>query len=150
METSALVHELMATLHSVHRNMRCLDSAKNAECADMSHLQMHTMLMVREHDSCSMKELAESQRIVPATMTALVDRLVKKGMLERTSDPEDRRSIRVSLSQQGKELLEKFYRHKVERATMLLGILDLEEQKTLVGLMKKIDKHFLTLIDGKK
>lgn len=150
MDTSALVHELMATLHSVHRNMRCLDASSNADCVDMSHLQMHTLLMVREHGSCSMKELADSQRIVPATMTALVDRLVKKGMLDRTADPEDRRSIRVSLSQQGKDLLEKFYHQKVERATMMLGILDLEEQKILVNLMKKIDKHFLTLIDEKK
>lgn len=147
-DTQSQVHELMKTLHSLRRSMHRLHLAH--ECPEMSMLQMHTLLEIHEHGSRSMKELATSQKIMPATMTALVDRLEKKGMLERIPDREDRRSIRVSLSKMGKDLLESFYKEQIVRASMLLNVLDAAEQETLVGLMKKIDGHFLTLIDKKQ
>lgn len=139
-----IVKELMATLHSLHRNMRKLDTSD--DCSPMSMLQMHTLLQVQEHGSCSMKELAKAQKIVPATMTALVERLVKKDMLRREEDPEDRRVIRVRLTEGGKAALRAFYEEKQRRAVMFLDILSEEEQKTFVNLMKKIDQHFLTLL----
>lgn len=147
-ETSPLVKELMHTLHSLHRSMHKLDA--HGDCSPMSHLQMHTLLLVREKGSCSMKELAQAQKIVPATMTALVDRLVKKDMLLRITDTIDRRVTRVSLSEAGKQALEQFYKEKQRRANLLVNVLDPEEQETLVNLMKKIDKHFLTLLSTRE
>lgn len=143
-----LVKELMETMHSLHRSMHKIDF--HEDCTDLSLLQMHTLRCVQERGSCSMKELAEQQKIVPATMTALVERLVKKDLLVRTPDPEDRRVVRVSLSATGEETLKAFYLEKQRRVALLLGILDDSEQRTLVDLMKKIETHFLAILAKKE
>lgn len=117
------------------------------QCSPLSLLQMHTLLLVQERGSCSMKELATSQKIVPATMTALVNRLVKKGVLLRVTDTADRRITRVKLSAEGEAVLQEFYEEKQRSAQFLLGTLEEEEQHMFVQLLKKIDSHLLTILD---
>lgn len=142
-----LVTDLLDTLHSLHRSMHKLNL--HSGCADLSMLQMHTLLYVREHGPASMKELADMQKMQPATTTALVDRLVAKGLLTRQPDAHDRRVTRVGLTPTGLELLGDIYTQKQEQTAMLLEVLAPEEQEHLVELMKKIDGHFLALLEKK-
>lgn len=50
--------------------------------------------------------VARELNIKPAHMTKLVQRLVSDGMIKRRVPPEDRRSVRLSLTAQGKQRLE--------------------------------------------
>jgi len=50
--------------------------------------------------------VARELNIKPAHMTKLVQRLVADGLIKRTIPPEDRRSVRLSLTKQGKARLE--------------------------------------------
>ena len=52
-----------------------------------------------------MGELAERVLITRPTVTRLVGRLVDQGLVERTSDAQDRRTVRVSLSEAGRARL---------------------------------------------
>lgn len=46
-------------------------------------------------------QLAEHLRVTPAAVTYLVDRLVKRGLLERTPNPADRRQVLLTVSVDG-------------------------------------------------
>lgn len=116
------------------------------EFYDLSPLQMYTLLILSEHGSCTMRELARQQKIVPASMTAQIDRLVKKGLIERTNDKTDGRIVRVQMSDEGKEKLKQLYTKKHEETKQILSILTQEEQEALVASMKKIEAHFLTVL----
>lgn len=50
-----------------------------------------------------MKDLATNATLSTSGLTSLVDRLEKRGLLERTPDPEDRRATRIVLTAEGFE-----------------------------------------------
>jgi MarR family transcriptional regulator, 2-MHQ and catechol-resistance regulon repressor len=52
----------------------------------------------------SMSELAAQLRVPLSTMTGVIDQLESKGLVERGDHPEDRRSLHVRLTSEGKTL----------------------------------------------
>ena len=44
--------------------------------------------------------------LATSTMTRIVDNLVRDGYIERTQDPQDRRVVRVSLTEEGDKLFQ--------------------------------------------
>lgn len=52
----------------------------------------------------SQKELAERLQIAPATLTVMLGRMEKTGLIERRSDPADQRISRVYLTDKGKAI----------------------------------------------
>jgi DNA-binding MarR family transcriptional regulator len=53
-------------------------------------------------DGQSQKELAEQLQIQPATITVMLNRMVKTGLVERKQDDKDQRVSRVHLTEKGK------------------------------------------------
>ena len=52
-------------------------------------------------DSLGPKDLATHLGITSASVTVLLDRLEKRGLAERTPNPEDRRSLRIGVTDEG-------------------------------------------------
>jgi DNA-binding MarR family transcriptional regulator len=69
----------------------------------MSHL--HVMWILQSHGDLSMTHLAEMLDISLSNATGLVDRMAERGIIDRTGVPDDRRIVRVALSDHGRELL---------------------------------------------
>ena len=63
-------------------------------------------------EELAQKALAEAAGVDPSTMTLTLRRMVRDGLAERRVDPDDRRSMLVSLSERGRRLLP-----EVKRAT---------------------------------
>lgn len=101
--------------------------------------QFITLLSLhRTGDSCRMGPLAEATMQSAASMTAIVDRLLERGLVERRRDPTDRRSVVVSLTEAGQELLRQIKadrHHAVKRA---LGQLSVEERSHLASILEKM------------
>jgi DNA-binding MarR family transcriptional regulator len=56
-----------------------------------------------EHDGCSHRDLAGRLRLAPATLTPVLDSLEAAGALTRDRDGVDRRVVRVSITDPGRE-----------------------------------------------
>lgn len=84
------------------------------------------------------KELAEDMMLSSAAMTNRLDRLEKRDLLVREADPEDRRSIRVRLTEEGIRLADKVVVTHIETENRLLSALDKEEQNQLRVLLNKL------------
>jgi DNA-binding MarR family transcriptional regulator len=90
----------------------------------------------------TMGELGQALDVPLSTATRTVDLLVENGYVQRVPDPEDRRVVRVTLTDTGLEMyrtIEGFIRKRVER---LLQALTPEEQETLIALMRKFVEAF--------
>lgn len=62
------------------------------------------LLIVLSHcDGLSQKELAEKLMIAPATLTVMIKRMEKAGLVERKQDEVDQRISRVFLTEDGKK-----------------------------------------------
>ena len=52
-------------------------------------------------------ELAELERVASPTITKVIALLHEKGLVDKLTDPDDRRFVRVSLTAEGEALLER-------------------------------------------
>jgi DNA-binding MarR family transcriptional regulator len=72
--------------------------------------QQHLVLVVvrghSEYPSVSIRELAEALQLRQSSVSLLVDRCVKRGLLERRDDPQDRRRSNLRLTLEGQRLLD--------------------------------------------
>ena len=66
--------------------------------------QLRLLRMIGEPGTAALGELAEQLGITAATLSGLVDRLVKHGVVERRPDAGDRRVVRVSLTPEGERI----------------------------------------------
>lgn len=64
--------------------------------------QGYTLLALPRQGHLSMNELSEAMGVANSTMTRMVDQLVRKGLVQRRPDDEDRRMVQVRLSEQGR------------------------------------------------
>ena len=64
--------------------------------------QIHCARTVGRLGNPTMSELADALRLHPSTVTPLVNALVERGLVERRDDPDDRRVVRVALTEKGK------------------------------------------------
>ncbi len=58
------------------------------------------------HDGMKMVDLGRSAALESSTMTGLIDRMERDGLVERSTDLNDRRALRISLTQPGSKLQE--------------------------------------------
>ena len=72
---------------------------------DLTTEQFHVLKSLSEESGITQNRLCEVVEKSPANMTRILDRLEKKGCIERNSNPEDRRSTLVCLTGTGEELL---------------------------------------------
>jgi DNA-binding MarR family transcriptional regulator len=74
--------------------------------ANLTPPQYVALRALWECDGRPLKELAEVCLCTPATVTGIVDALEVKGLAKRQANPEDRRSLLVVLTPQGRKLEE--------------------------------------------
>ncbi len=64
----------------------------------------HTLSYLRGYSPCPVGELVRVFGHVPSTMTSILDRLEQRGLIERRTNPDDRRSFLVRLTKLGLEV----------------------------------------------
>ena len=62
------------------------------------------MMSLWEEDGLKVIELGKKAGLEPSTMTGLLDRMERDGLVSRTMDPRDRRVLRIYLSETGQNL----------------------------------------------
>ena len=74
---------------------------------------LHTWEAELEGRRLSASQLAAKLNVTPAAVTYLVDRLVARGHLERTTNPGDRRQVLLKVSPEGGELGHEFLSQQI-------------------------------------
>ncbi|GAA4840275.1 hypothetical protein GCM10023235_14710 [Kitasatospora terrestris] len=73
-----------------------------------------------------------------AALTNRIDRLVEKGLVDRALDPDHRRRMLISLTEQGLRLVnEAADHHLANERTQLAGLTD-DEQQQLATLLRRL------------
>lgn len=85
-------------------------------------------------------DLADRAGVTRATMTGLIDTLVKDGFVRREPAPNDRRMISVSLTEAGQELMSRVLPGYFRRVAQMMKRLSEEERRTMVQLLVKIQQ----------
>lgn len=117
-------------------------SLKNGVLSELSITEVHTIEAIGMYTERTMSEVAQKLKITVSTLTTAVNKLIKKGYVERKRIEEDRRVVLVKLTKKGKlayRIHEKFHREMVNTA---IDGLNLEEEDLLISSLNKINEFF--------
>jgi DNA-binding MarR family transcriptional regulator len=98
-------------------------------------------LLARAGEAVRIGELAGRLEVVPRSATSMVDALEAAGLVERTPDPADRRSILVGLTAAGDELLARLGRARRASAEALFARLDTAQRDQLLELLTVLNQR---------
>jgi DNA-binding MarR family transcriptional regulator len=106
----------------------------------LTYPQYVTVICLWEEDNQTVKSLSEKLFLEPSTMTPMLKRLETMGYVHRERDSEDERSVRISLTNAGRELREKAFAYR--EVTAKASGLSSEEfrvlQKAVVNLRNNL------------
>ena len=86
----------------------------------------------------TMGEFSSALSVPLSTATRIADWLVENGYIQRLPDSDDRRVVRVSLTDTGKELFKAIDRYIRQRMQQILSSLTAEERTILLTLVNKV------------
>ncbi|MBA3867896.1 MAG: MarR family transcriptional regulator [Anaerolineae bacterium] len=104
---------------------------------DVSIIQIRLLGVLRDREP-GMMELAKFLNLDKSSVTGLVDRAERRGLVQRTTTPEDGRAIRVSVTANGRELIAEVTAEiEGEIHTLVAGLSD-DERKQMTAIASRI------------
>lgn len=82
--------------------------------------------------------LVASSMVTSGAITNRIDRLEARGLVTRVTDPANRRSVLITLTDQGLALVDEAVEQHVANERRLLSILSQAEQDELAGLLRTL------------
>ena len=113
---------------------RALERAAGSR--DLTLAQYRVLALVTAGDERS-SLLADRLAVAKPTITAVVDGLVERGLIERTSVTGDRRSIRISLTKPGVQALRAVEKEMSETLARILS--EADDPAALVAALGELD-----------
>ena len=102
------------------------------EGMDMTIPQIRTLVLLERMNTARMTDIAIYIGRALSATTTVVDRLVERGLVDRVSDPNDRRLVMCELTDTGRQVLERFWLIGRDRLQMVADLLDDEQLKKAV------------------
>ena len=109
---------------------------------DLGSNQLSAMSVLLGSGELTMGELAAQELMQPPSMTRIVNGLEERGLVTRTTDPQDRRSARVSLTEEGRQILLANRRRRDQWLAVRLAELTPDERDLLrrcIPLLEKVN-----------
>jgi DNA-binding MarR family transcriptional regulator len=92
------------------------------------------------NDACSAQYIAHCTRTHKSTISRAVTSLMKRQIIERVENADDRREFRLRLTSKGTELYEELIPRLLRREQEILSCLSAPERKALASLLGKIEQ----------
>lgn len=89
----------------------------------------------------NMRDLALCMKLHPSLASRFIDRLARKGLVEREHDENDRRVVRISLTESGREIAEGIIDTYLMSLREVLGEINQRDSATLLRLLAMIDER---------
>lgn len=104
---------------------------------------LNALLIIFRQKQCSLKKLCFIMGMKPSAGSALLNNMVKDGLVIREPSVVDRREISISLTERGKSLAEGDYLRRVHAMEDFLSTLSSEDQGNLMNALNILKKIHL-------
>lgn len=101
-----------------------------------------TLLRSGSPYSLSPSELLNSTMVTSGTMTNRIDRLEKAGLVSREQSPKDKRSYKISLTDEGYKLINEALEAHVQTLHKLTGAVSEQDSIVLSEVLRRIASSF--------
>ena len=105
--------------------------------------QMMILHFLEVEREAKMKDLAHFTGVTMAAMTGIVDRLVKSGLCARVYDPQDRRIIKIKLTDRGNTLVKNINESKRQMIIKIFGKISGTDRSDYLRILLQIKEILL-------
>ena len=112
----------------------------NVKKTGLSGSQLWIMQQIYNFNGISNSELAKNLTLHVSTCSILVNKLIKKGLVEKTRSPTDERRIVLTITSKGKQLMAKAPKSPEGAIPSTLKKLNIEELEELNTVLTKFAK----------
>ncbi|TNE70249.1 MarR family transcriptional regulator [bacterium] len=127
------------------RLMRCaqlLDQTLNAHCKaySITHSQFQALAALRRKfpNSLTAAEIMEASVLTSGSVTTMIGELMKKGLVQKIKHPMDKRAISLTLTENGKELIETLIQIRLHEFKQITTEFGLENSQLLNEQLMKL------------
>jgi DNA-binding MarR family transcriptional regulator len=127
-------------IHLLHRASQRASEifAQETREFDLTARQYAVITTVAQHEGLSQTDLVRLTGIDRSTLADVVQRLLKRGLIQRERTMQDGRTYAVSLSAEGRELLEAIKPHARRADRLVLACLGDEDGKAAAQILSRL------------
>jgi len=125
-EATMIMHTKLLNPHSLSKS------------CEIPQSQVRVLFFLRGHGETTMSKMAHMLTISRPNLTPIVDKLMEEGYLKRNASKKDRRTLIISLSDEGREYLKKLDGMVMENSKERISVLSDEDIASLSESAKNI------------
>jgi len=132
-----LLRALMERLGTVMRGMH---AGQGFRCGDFAVGMPHVRILFSvagKPEGISVKDLAETMGVTSGAVTQFIDSLVEKGLVRREEDQNDRRLLRIKLTEYAGDNIQEFKKDYFASVSRVFDSLSDDDVMQLTGLLMK-------------
>lgn len=139
-ETRRTLNELLVNLFN---NILAIEETNlRNQGVDLSMTEVHILEAIVKSESNMMSAIAKYLMVTQGTLTVSAAKLEKKGYVKRIKDEEDRRIVRLVITDKAKEVLEVHDRFHDGMINKIVNELDIEEEQELLRSLQRVSAFF--------
>lgn len=151
--TKENVNFIRESIHYIHHYLR-KKLQKEAEKYGITLPQMRVINEVIKHQNIGVKKISDNLSMNHSTVSEVVERLFQKGILNKTPNPKDKRSVNISLTKDVSVFLEGNQTEIVNRSMIrvLNHLNPIEQERVREGLhllMSAVEKEIESEAENK-
>jgi DNA-binding MarR family transcriptional regulator len=107
---------------------------------ELSRTATAVLANLRDTGARRITDLAAAESVAQPTMTTLVVRMERDGLVQRASDPADRRGVLVSITDEGLATLRRYSDARAEVLGARLSQLDAADREAIAAALPALDR----------
>ena len=128
---------LRAVIGRLSRRLRPTDAAV---AAGLTPTKISVLLHVARAGQIRLSELSEAEGINPTMMSRVIAALTEAGLVERVSDPSDRRAAFAEATPAGRKLADRIRRERTDALNVALEGLDERERSQIETALPALER----------
>lgn len=123
--------KILLNIRDIEQRMQFLYDGKKS--------QRRILIILRDEESITQRELTEKLSIKPASVSEVLAKLANKGYIIRVPSSIDKRTMVISLTEEGRRIADEAYLSRSLRIVEMLSCFDDDEKDTLLTLLEKMN-----------
>src|SRR6056297_1280142 len=135
-----LMERVDITLIALRRILRATElyGRELKQASGVTAVQFRALQIIAEKGDATAKEISLRMRVSQATVTSLVDKLVREGMVVREKSEQDRRQTNIHITPRGQETLKEAPDPLQQRFVRKFAAMEDWEQAMLVSSLERV------------
>ncbi|MDO8682267.1 MAG: MarR family transcriptional regulator [Armatimonadota bacterium] len=138
MNSTAYVEKISSLFGRIIANSLQLQIPDELVDVDLTYQQLHALIYINQHTSCSIGDLASGLAITHPAAVKLIERMQRKGLVTKNEDLQDRRVSCITLTIIGRTVVESVQARRSETISRALENMTLKEQQGLISGLEKL------------